>query len=69
MYFVDSKPSGRVKKRGNFSDQEYLYITYLQTDCLNIDGRSGSSRNNQGENIFQTKCTFCGGTNHSAQTI
>ena len=34
---------------------------------MNIDSSSGSGRNNERENLVQTKCTFCGGTKHSAK--
>ena len=40
---------------------------YLQTDYLNLDINSNSGKNNERENIVQTKCTFCGGANYSAE--
>ena len=48
-----------------FTDQKYLSITSIQTEYLNIDSSSGSGRNNEKANIVHTKCTFCGGANHS----
>ena len=50
-----------------FTDQKYLSIKSLQTDYLNLDISSGYGRNNERANLVQTKCTFCGGTNHSAE--
>ena len=50
-----------------FTDQKYLLIKSLQTDYLNLEGISGSGRNNAGSNLVQKKWTFCGGTNHSAE--
>ena len=57
-----------LRREGNFPDQKYLNISSLQTDCLNL-GRSvsGSSRHNERSNSVQTKCTFCGLNNHSAE--
>ena len=54
----------RIEER--FTDQKYFYISYLQTDYLNLDCSSGYGRNNERANLVHTKCTFCGGTNHSA---
>ena len=44
-----------------------MNISSLQTDYLNLDSSSGFVRNNEIENNFQKKCTFCRGTNHSAE--
>ena len=44
-----------------------MKISSLQTDYLNLDSRSGFGGNSERENTVQTKCTFCGGTNHSAE--
>ena len=41
-----------------FTDQKYLSITSLQTDCLNLDISSGSIRNNERENIIQGNALF-----------
>ena len=49
-----------------FSNQKYLYITFLHTDYLNIDRSSGSCRNNERANIVHIRCTFCGGSNNYA---
>ena len=48
------------------TDQKPLKISSLQTDYLNFDGSSGSSRNSERAHAVQTKCIFCGGNNHSA---
>ena len=45
----------------------FLSISSLQTDDLNMDRSSCSVRNFEAANNVQTKCTFCGGTNHSAE--
>ena len=58
---------GEFRTEGNFTDQKYLSISSLQTDYLNLDNRSYCGKNSEGENLFQTKCTFCGGANHSAE--
>ena len=44
---------------GTFTDQKSFYISYLQTDYLNLD--RSPDRNNERENIVQVKCTLCGG--------
>ena len=52
----------------NFPDQKCLNISSLQTDYLNIDNSvSGSSRHNDRAHFVQTKYTFCGLNNHSAE--
>ena len=62
------KPPSRIEKRGNFPEQKCLNISSLQTDYLNLDSSvSGSSRHNERAHSVQTKCTFCGGNNHSAE--
>ena len=38
-----------------FTDQKYLYITYLQNDYLNLDISLGSGINNEGANLVHTK--------------
>ena len=37
------------------TDQEYLSFTSLHNDYLNLDRISGSCRNNERENLVQTK--------------
>ena len=44
-----------------------MHISSLQTDYLNFDSRSGFGRNSEIAHDIQTNCTFCGGTNHSAE--
>ena len=43
-----------------------MNISSLQTDYLNIDISSGFGRNSEISHDVHTKCTFCGGNNHSA---
>ena len=50
-----------------FTDQKSLNISYLHTDDLNLDSSSGFWRNSEQANTVHKKCTFCGGTNHSAK--
>ena len=54
----------RVKK---CTDKKSLSISSLQTDYLNLESRSGFDRKSERANTVQTKCTFCGGANHSAE--
>ena len=56
-----------LRREETFTDQKYLSISYLQTDYLNSDSSSGSGWNIERENPVKTKCTFCGGANHSAE--
>ena len=56
-----------LRREENFTDQRSLSISSLQTDYLNLDISSGCGKNSEGENIFQTKCAFCGGANNSAE--
>ena len=44
-----------------------MNISSLQTDYLNLDSSSGSSRNSERAHAVQTKFTFCGGKNNSAE--
>ena len=56
-----------LRREEKFTDRKSLNISLLQTYYLNLDNRSGSSRNSERAHDFQTKCTFCGGNNHSAE--
>ena len=56
-----------LRREEKFTDQKSLNISSLQTDYLNIDNISGSSDNSEISHDFQTKCTFCGGNNDSAE--
>ena len=56
-----------LRREENFTDQKSLNISSLQTDYLNLDTSSGSSRNIEKAHAVQTKCIFCGGNNHSAE--
>ena len=55
-----------LRREEKFTDQKYLSISSLQTDYLNLDSSSGCSKNIKRADLVQTKCTFCGGANHSA---
>ena len=57
-----------LRIEGNSTDQKSLFISYLQTDYLNINSILCCGRNSERANTFQTKCTFCGGANNSAET-
>ena len=56
-----------LKREEKFTDQKPLNISSLQTDYLNLDISSGFGRNSEKAYAVQTKCTFFGGTNHSAE--
>ena len=57
----------KYRREEKFTDQKSLNISSLQTDYLNIDSSSGSSRNIEIANYVHTKCTFCGGNNNSEE--
>ena len=50
-----------------FTHQKSLNISSLQNGYLNLDGSSGFGRNSERANNVETKCTFCGVTNHSTE--
>ena len=56
-----------LRREETFTDQKTLNVSSLKTDYLNLDSSSGSSRNSERAHDVQTKCTFCGGNNHSAE--
>ena len=57
-----------LRREEKYPDQKCLNISSLQTDYLNLDNSvSGSSRHNDRAHSVQTKCTFCGLNNHSAE--
>ena len=56
-----------LRREETFTDHNYLSISSLQTDYLNLDSISGFGRNSERVNTVQTKCTFCGGVNQSAE--
>ena len=57
-----------LRREEKFPDQKYLNISYFQTDYFNLDNSvSGSSRHYEGAHSVQTKCTFCGLNNRSAE--
>ena len=53
-----------LRREENYPDQKCLNISSLQTDYLNLDRRSGSSRNIERAHAVQKKCISCGGNNH-----
>ena len=57
----------QLRREETFTDQKSLNTSYLQTDYLNIDSSSGFGRNGERAKTVQTKCNFCGDTNHSAE--
>ena len=56
-----------LRREKQCTDQKSFNITSLQTDYLDVDRSSGSGRNSERAHDVQTKCTFCGGTNHYAE--
>ena len=56
-----------LRREDKFTDQKSLNISSLHTDYINLDSSSGFGRNSERANTVQTKCTFSGGTNHSAE--
>ena len=57
-----------LRREENYPDKLFLNISSLQTDYLNLDNSvSGSIRHNERAHSVQTKCTFCGLNNHSAE--
>ena len=56
-----------LRREEEFTDQKSLNISSLQTDYLNLDNSSGSCRDSKRSHYVQTKCSFWGGNNHSAE--
>ena len=56
-----------LRREENFNNKKLLNISYLQTDYLNLDSSSVFGRNSEIAHDIETKCTLCGGTNHSAE--
>ena len=56
-----------MRREEKIADQKPLNISSLQTDYLNLDSISGSSSNSERSHAVQTKCTFYGGNNNSAE--
>ena len=56
-----------LRREGNCTDQNYLSVSSLHTDYINIDRSSGSGKNSKRGNPIKTKCNFCGGANHSVE--
>ena len=56
-----------LRREEKFTDQKSFNISSLQTDYLNIDSSSGFGSNSERTHAVQTKCTFFGGVNHSAE--
>ena len=56
-----------LRREVKFTNQKYLSVSSLHTDCLNLDSSSVSGKNNERSNIVHTKYTFFGGANHSIE--
>ena len=57
----------KLRREETSTDQKSLNISSLKTDYINIDSSSGSGRHSEKAHDVQTKCTFCGGNNHSTK--
>ena len=62
-----ANPLSELRREEKLTDQKSLNISSLQTDHLNLDISSGSSRNSEIVHAVQTKCTFYGGNNDSTE--
>ena len=58
-----------LRREEKFTYQKSLNISSIQTDYLNLESSSGFSSNSDISHTVQTKCTFCGGTNHSTEKL
>ena len=56
-----------LRREGKFTDKKTLSISSLQTDYQNIERNSGFGKYRERANLVQTRCTYCGGSNHSAE--
>ena len=56
-----------LRREEKFTDQKSLNISSLQTDYLNLESSSGYNRNSKRAHYVHTKCTYCGGNNHTAE--
>ena len=56
-----------LRREGKYTEQKSLSISSLQTDYLNLEISSGSSKNSERANLVQKKCTFSGGADHRAE--
>ena len=56
-----------LRREEKFTDQKSLSISSLQADYLNLYSSSGFGINSDIASIIKTKCTLCGGINHSAE--
>ena len=57
-----------LRREEKYPDQKCLNISSFQTEYLKLDNSvSGSSSHNERAHSVQTKCTFCGLNNHSAE--
>ena len=57
------------RREETFTNKKLLNISYLQTDYLNLDSSSVFGRNSERTHAVQTRCKFCGGTNHSEENV
>ena len=59
-----------LRREEKYPDQKCLNISSLQTEYLNLDNSlSGYSKHNEKANSAQTKCTYCGLSNQSAENV
>ena len=58
-----------LRREEKLTDHKYLSISFLQTAYLNMDSSSGFRKNSEIANTVQTRCTFCGGVNHSEENV
>ena len=56
-----------MRREKTFTDQKSLNISSIQPDYINLDSSSGFVNNNERAHDFQTKFTFCGSNNQSAE--
>ena len=64
-----ARDQAELRRKETFTDQKTLSITSLKADYLKFGSSSSSGKNNEIANLVQTKCTFCGGANHSAENF
>ena len=62
-----SSPQVELRRKRKFTDHKSLSISSLKTEYINLESSSGCGRSSYRENTVQTKYTFCGGANHSAE--
>ena len=56
-----------LRREEKITDNFLIFISYSQTDYLNLGSISGFGRTIEKADTVQTNCKFCGGTNHYAE--